>query len=183
MRKIARQNIWFHIVGLSKYMENMGKIFFATISFAFAASANACEISSIDSLVVFWKDFRLASLNGNAHEASRYYSFPLLIKGPYYDDKPIRLSKKAFLKEYRAIFRVGLEGNEKSTFLKDWETKPISYWESKMTKAIMPTPGICVARIDDYVLSWKSGSGWKVKEVYYNEDYDILMNYLKNTSQ
>ena len=161
----------------------MRKFFFVTISFAFAVSASACGISSTDSLVVFWKNFRLASLNGNAQEASHYYSFPLVIKGPYYDDKPIRVSKKTFLKEYSAIFREGLEGNEKSTFLKDWEAKPVSYWESKMKKAIMPTPGICIARIDDYVLSWESDSGWKVKEVYYNEDYETLMNYLKKPSQ
>jgi len=161
----------------------MRKILFATISFTLAVSANACGLNAADSLGAFWKDFRVASLKGSVQEVSRYYLFPLVVRGPYHDDKPIRLGKKTFSKEYDAIFRVGLEGNETSTFLKDWEAKPIGYWERKMKKAMMPTPGKCLARMDDYVLSWESSSGWKVKEVYYNEDFDILTNYLKSSSR
>jgi len=161
----------------------MEKIYAAITAFALSVSAHACGSNPTDSLSGFWVDFRSASLKGNVQDISRYYSFPLVIKGPYHDDKPTRLSKTTFAKEYNSIFRSGIEGNEKSTFLKDLEEKPMGYWQNKIKKAIMPTPGVCFARIDDYVLAWESRSGWKVKEIYYNADYDILMNYLKNPSR
>jgi hypothetical protein len=161
----------------------MEKICFAIISLALSVPLHACETNAAATLTSFWTDFRSASLKGSVQEISRYYSFPLVIKGPYDDDKPTRISKKTFAKEYNAIFRSGLEGNGKSTFLKDLEGKPMGYWHSIIKKAIMPTPGVCLARIDEYVLAWESSSGWRVKEIYYNEDYYILTNYLKNRAR
>lgn len=182
-RKIARKDISLHTVDLIEYAENMRKFFFAIFVFAFSLTASACGVEATAFLPKFWTDFRSASLRGNAQALSQYYAFPLVIKGPFDSDKPVRLSKKIFLKEYAAIFRAGLENEGKATFLKDLEGKPVDYWQEELKKAIMPNPIVCTARINDYVLSWESNRGWKVKEIYYNEDYDILKNYLKDSAR
>lgn len=161
----------------------MRKIIFAIFIFALSLTASACGVDAIGSLPKFWTDFRSVSLRGNAQEVSQYYAFPLVIKGPFDSDKPVRLSKNIFLKEYAAIFRAGLEDEGKATFLKDLEGKPADYWQDQLKKAVMPNPRVCTARMDAYVLSWESNTGWKVKEIYYNEDYDILKNYLKDSAR
>lgn len=182
-RKITRKDLSLHIVGLIEYIENMKKFFFTICIFALSLTASACGLEASSSLPRFWTDFRLASLRGNVQELSQYYVFPLVIKGPFDSDKPVRLSKKIFLREYAAVFRAGLEGSGKATFLKELEERPVGYWQDELKKAIMPNPLVCTARIDDYVLSWEGNRGWKVKEIYYNEDYDIFKNYLKESAR
>lgn len=143
-----------------------------------ASCANACSQLAQESLPVFWDEFRQVSLRGHVEDITRYYKFPLRLKGPFDDDKEVVLTKRKFLENYEVIFRQGM--NEEALLFKTLKEKPAVYWHEEIRRVVFPG-GRCIARIDDYELTWAEGAGWKIVDLYYLEEFSRLGDYVKRS--
>lgn len=144
------------------------------------AQAN-CQYGDIKSLTEKWKSFRQASLHESPREIAKYYKFPLKLLSPYDDEKPILISKKAFLKDYGSIFQEIVQGHEIDLFKDLKKTTGNEYISERgFDQTGCRHPPLNAIRIEDYNFIWATKNGWLIESVYYGSDYDLLKSSLDN---
>ncbi|MFL6659632.1 MAG: hypothetical protein ACJ8GW_16250 [Massilia sp.] len=160
----------------------MNKWLFLCLMCAISASASACNTSSAEELRNFWQQFRAASLREAPARISKFYAFPLQVLGPYGDEKPIPVSRKAFLKKYALIFRTNIDNEGKAELLDSLEKFNDASSERELAQALRNKPCLeapFTARIASYHMTWSKGSGWAIDKVYYVDNFRALAREMK----
>lgn len=157
------------------------KKIFVVLLFIFSNFACACDMGSTNALTKFWHEFRSVSLKGNPDDISKFYRFPLVMAGPYHGDKPVRLLRGEFLRNYDQIFQSGFAGNEKNALYTDLEKMDELRLKKDLAQYVDATG--CVrknmdVRIGNYLLTSKNQARWQVASVYYYEEHDVLKTFL-----
>jgi hypothetical protein len=149
---------------------------------AMSAAATACDTTSPEELRNFWQQFRAASLHEAPAQISKFYAFPLQVLGPYGDEKPIRVSRKAFLEKYALIFRNNIDNDEKAELLDSLEKFSDAALARDLDQAFRNKPCLeapFTARIASYHMAWTKSSGWAIDQLYYVDNFRALAHEMK----
>jgi hypothetical protein len=157
----------------------------ALLSFSFLANpvfAHAnCQYGDMKSLRETWRSFRQASLYGSESpkEIAKYYKFPIKLLSPFDGEKPILISKKLFLIDYRSIFRELVPGDEIDLFKGLKKTTGDEYIpEREFDQTGCRRPPLGPIRIEDYYFYWGAKNGWLIQSAYYSGQFDLLKSSL-----
>lgn len=152
-------------------------LLWASISIAFAQSD--CPNGDIKSLRETWKSFRQASLRESPKEISKYYKLPVALLSPFDGEKPIRISKTFFLRNYNSIFRQIVPNEDVELFRKLQKTTGNEYIpERDFDQAGCRRTNSITVGIEDYNFVWSARDGWLIESAYYGDDYDLLKSSL-----
>jgi hypothetical protein len=164
--------------------EKKVKIFLTALLLTFSGivfAESGCQNGDITSLTETWKSFRRASLHEAPEKIAKFYKFPLKLYSPTdshgIDEKPILVSRSAFFKDYRSIFRESDLGEETVLFqeLKTTtgnESIRRNYFDDKGCNS-PPGP----IGVESYDFIWDKKYGWQIESISYIGYADLIMRY------
>ena len=134
--------------------------------------ATTCTAPDPLQLRAAWQGFRSATLAGHPDLAAKYYKFPVQLLGPMDNEKPLVVSRRAFIKNYRELFQQGPAGNEIGLLTALKKTKgnenlPSMFFNMQACRYATST------RVLEYNFVYDRKAGWQIDSVYYGEDYPI----------
>lgn len=139
---------------------------------AAAATSDACAPPDPALLRTTWQAFRSATLAGAPASVARFYQFPVKLLPPMDGDRPLAISRAAFIKNYRLLFQQGPADSEIGllTEMKHGEDSdyiPAVKFDAVRCAYAGPT------RIASYNFVYDKKAGWQVASIFYGEDYAI----------
>lgn len=135
-----------------------------------AHGATVCTPPAPEALRDTWQAFRKVTLAGDPAQAVKFYRFPLKLRPPYHDQKPLVIARPVFLHNYKLLF---LRGPADSEIVLYTDLKKTTGNEAIPSYVFDAARCTATARVEDYVFTYGKDGAWKVDALFYAGDFDI----------
>lgn len=149
-------------------MPNMKPILALLLAALSSSSALACQTPTPDSLRAAWVTWRTAMLKDEPGASARLYQFPFLLLSAYQGDRPLRVTKAAFLDNYTDLFGAAMQFRQELKQTTDNEHIEKIDFDDKACKLKF------TVRIHDTNFTYDQKAGWLVQSIYMPEAYGFF---------
>jgi hypothetical protein len=154
--------------------ENLKTVLSAFLFFALTGNAfAACRCPDTESLRTSWKSFRAAALTGKPESVEKFYKFPLVILSPMEGERPMKIPRSVFKKNYEKLFvkdDANLESDMYAALKKADGNEYIRPIQFSVERCALQG----AVRIADYNFDYDQKRGWFIKSMYYGEGFQWI---------